>query len=121
LETGLGSEETQKNLSTGWSNAITAPQTKIDRNLPSTMAPRHDVETQPSTTSTSGVFPGNSYPQHSQLRSWAPPSTDTTDNRIAPLPLITTSRSGLPKSSEDNYSRLEGIFFSFIIIIIFWC
>lgn len=109
LETRLGSEETHKIPSTGSGNAITTPQTKIHRNLPSTMGPRHDVETQPSITSTSSVLLGNVQP--SQPRSWAP-STDTTVNRIAPLPPTITARSSLPKSSEDTYSRFEGIFFS---------
>ena len=112
LEPGLSSE-THKIPTTGWSNAITAPQIKSHRNLSSTMGPRHDVETQPSTTSTSGVLPGNSYSQHEQPRSWAPAPTDTTDNRIVPLPLTTISGSGLLKSSEVTSSRFEGTFFLF--------
>lgn len=117
LEPGFSSEEGHKIPTTGWSNAITAPQIKIHRHLSSAMGPKHDVETQPSTTSTSGVFPGNSYSQHEQPRSRAPASTDTTDNRITPLPFTTASRSGNLKSSDDTYSRFEGSFFLFFFII----
>ena len=109
VDTGPGSEETHKAPTTGWSNASTAPQTtqvKGYRNLPST-GPRHEGETQ--LNASSSVLPGNNYSQHEQHRPWAPPSTDITDSRIPPLPLTTTSRSGLPKSSENNHNRFEGI------------